>query len=354
MPPDQENKPLVWPYWPISCAPRRARGRLRARVRDRDQGIHRRGRQADRAQGGPRRCGRAARWSKCRGPSRSSGAARPSSRWASQPLASCSMRSASSDARGNAKASTEAVGGYATQRGECSPQATSGVANLSLSGRSGKGARRRRQWTLCSWVQASCLAEPMTDIHLPPETTGRPHADLLVEIDHVVFAMTRAGPSSTTSPRLRSGKVTAILGGSGCGRRRAAPDRQPSTAQSGNGPRRRKGRRRERSRAAVRAATPARHAVPVRRPVHRSLGLREHRLPLREHTDLDETMIRDIVLMKPNAASPARRGVARHLRDLGRMARRSPCARHRARSRAHRTTSRSPASTRSRWRSPPT
>jgi hypothetical protein len=65
-------------------------------------------------------------------------------------------------------------------------------------------------------------------------------------------------------------------------------------------------------------------------------------------------MIRDIVLMKPNAASPARRGVARHLRDLGRMARRSPCARHRARSRAHRTTSRSPASTRSRWRSPPT
>jgi hypothetical protein len=27
----------------------------------------------------------------------------------------------------------------------------------------------------------------MTDVHLSAETTGRPHADLLVEIDHVVF-----------------------------------------------------------------------------------------------------------------------------------------------------------------------
>ena len=40
--------------------------------------------------------------------------------------------------------------------------------------------------------------------------------------------------------------------------------------------------------------------------------------PLREHTDLAEAMIRDIVLMKLNAVGLRGAGAAAHLRDLGR------------------------------------
>ncbi len=54
-PPDEENKPLVWPYWPIKLrTSSSARGRLLARLVGGDQGIHRRERQADGPEGVPR------------------------------------------------------------------------------------------------------------------------------------------------------------------------------------------------------------------------------------------------------------------------------------------------------------
>ena len=59
----------------------------------------------------------------------------------------------------------------------------------------------------------------MTDIHLTAETTGRPHADLLVEIDHVVFGYDASRTIlNDVSLAFGRGKVTAILGGSGCGK----------------------------------------------------------------------------------------------------------------------------------------
>ena len=68
------------------------------------------------------------------------------------------------------------------------------------------------------------------------------------------------------------------------------------------------------------------------------------------------SMIRDIVLMKLNAVGLRGAAHAAHRRDLGRHgAARRARARDRARPRARCcTTSRSPGSTRSRWRSPPT
>jgi len=59
----------------------------------------------------------------------------------------------------------------------------------------------------------------MTDVHLSAETTGRPHADLLVEIDHVVFGYDASRTIlNDVSLAFGRGKVTAILGGSGCGK----------------------------------------------------------------------------------------------------------------------------------------
>jgi glutamate synthase (NADPH) small chain len=39
MPPEQENKPLTWPYWPSSCAPRRRTTKAAARLRRGHQGF---------------------------------------------------------------------------------------------------------------------------------------------------------------------------------------------------------------------------------------------------------------------------------------------------------------------------
>src|SRR4029079_7560132 len=69
----------------------------------------------------------------------------------------------------------------------CSRPATCRAASRSSSGRSARADQPPALSTLCSWRLERCLAEPMTDAHLTAETTGRPHADLLVEIDHVVF-----------------------------------------------------------------------------------------------------------------------------------------------------------------------
>jgi ABC-type bacteriocin/lantibiotic exporter with double-glycine peptidase domain len=59
----------------------------------------------------------------------------------------------------------------------------------------------------------------MSDLRAIAETTGHPHRDLLVEIDHVVFGYDASRTIlNDVSLAFGRGKVTAILGGSGCGK----------------------------------------------------------------------------------------------------------------------------------------
>jgi len=143
----------------------------------------------------------------------------------------------------------------------------------------------------------------MTDIHLAAETTGRPHADLLVEIDHVVFGYDASRTIlNDVSLGFGRGKVTAILGGSGCGKTTLlrliggvyAPN-QGTVRVDGK----------------VVDVNDLEQLFALRRrlgmlfqfgALFTDLSVYENvAFPLREHTDLDETMIRDIVLMKLNA-----------------------------------------------------
>jgi len=143
----------------------------------------------------------------------------------------------------------------------------------------------------------------MTDIALTAETTGRPHADLLVEIDHVVFGYDASRTIlNDVSLAFGRGKVTAILGGSGCGKTTLLrliggvyPANQGTIRVEGK---------------VVDAHDPEQLFALRRRlgmlfqfgALFTDLSVYENvAFPLREHTDLDETMIRDIVLMKLNA-----------------------------------------------------
>jgi phospholipid/cholesterol/gamma-HCH transport system ATP-binding protein len=143
----------------------------------------------------------------------------------------------------------------------------------------------------------------MTDIHLSAETTGRPHADLLVEIDHVVFGYDASRTIlNDVSLAFGRGKVTAILGGSGCGKTTLL--RLIGGVYAANqGTIRVEGK-------VVDAHDPEQLFALRRRlgmlfqfgALFTDLSVYENvAFPLREHTDLDETMIRDIVLMKLNA-----------------------------------------------------
>jgi len=143
----------------------------------------------------------------------------------------------------------------------------------------------------------------MTDIHLAAETTGRPHADLLVEIDHVVFGYDASRTIlNDVSLAFGRGKVTAILGGSGCGKTTLL--RLIGGVYAANqGTIRVEGK--------VVDAHDSEQLFALRRrlgmlfqfgALFTDLSVYENvAFPLREHTDLDETMIRDIVLMKLNA-----------------------------------------------------
>jgi phospholipid/cholesterol/gamma-HCH transport system ATP-binding protein len=143
----------------------------------------------------------------------------------------------------------------------------------------------------------------MTDIRLTAETTGRPHADLLVEIDHVVFGYDATRTIlNDVSLAFGRGKVTAILGGSGCGKTTLL--RLIGGVYAANqGTIRVEGQ-------VVDAHDPEQLFALRRRlgmlfqfgALFTDLSVYENvAFPLREHTDLDETMIRDIVLMKLNA-----------------------------------------------------
>ena len=143
----------------------------------------------------------------------------------------------------------------------------------------------------------------MTDIHLTAETTGLPHVDLLVEIDHVVFGYDASRTIlNDVSLAFGRGKVTAILGGSGCGKTTLLrliggvyPPNRGTVRVDGK----------------VVDVNDLEQLFALRRrlgmlfqfgALFTDLSVYENvAFPLREHTDLDETMIRDIVLMKLNA-----------------------------------------------------
>jgi phospholipid/cholesterol/gamma-HCH transport system ATP-binding protein len=130
-----------------------------------------------------------------------------------------------------------------------------------------------------------------------------PSADALIEVEHVSFGYE---PGRTVlndiSMRFVRGQVTAILGGSGCGKTTVLrliggvhPVSQGSVRVDGE-------------------AIDTRNAEQLFR-LRRRLGMlfqfgalftdlsvfENVAFPLREHTDLDDAMIRDIVLMKLNA-----------------------------------------------------
>ena len=143
----------------------------------------------------------------------------------------------------------------------------------------------------------------MSDPIAIAEKTGHPSTDLLVEIEHVVFGYDASRTIlNDVSLAFGRGKVTAILGGSGCGKTTLLrliggvyPPNQGKVRFEGQ---------------AV-DANNAEQLFALRRrlgmlfqfgALFTDLSVYENvAFPLREHTDLDETMIRDIVLMKLNA-----------------------------------------------------
>ena len=128
-------------------------------------------------------------------------------------------------------------------------------------------------------------------------------ADPLIEIDHVIFGYDASRTIlNDVSLGFERGKVTAILGGSGCGKTtllRLIGGVYPPNSGS------------VRFDGAVVDVDDKEGLFKLRRrlgmlfqfgALFTDLSVFENvAFPLREHTDLDETMIRDIVLMKLNA-----------------------------------------------------
>ena len=169
----------------------------------------------------------------------------------------------------------------------------------------------------------------MTSEHKPTEEPARASSELLVEIEHVVFGY-EGGRTilNDISMSFQRGKVTAILGGSGCGKTtvlRLIGGVHPV----------RSGRIRF-DRQAIDSGDTAQLFALRRRlgmlfqfgALFTDLSVYDNvAFPLREHTDLDEAMVRDVVLMKLNAVGL--RGAARlRISEVsGGMARRVALAR---------------------------
>ena len=163
-----------------------------------------------------------------------------------------------------------------------------------------------------------------------PQTNAEiPHADTLIDIDHVTFGYDASRTIlNDVSLTFRRGKVTAILGGSGCGKTTLL--RLIGGVHAVN-------------RGTVRfdgEVVDARDKEQLFR-LRRRLGMlfqfgalftdlsvfENVAFPLREHTDLDDTMIRDIVLMKLNAVGLRGAAQLRISEISGGMARRVALAR---------------------------
>ncbi len=169
----------------------------------------------------------------------------------------------------------------------------------------------------------------MAEAPIPPPPVERSHSESLVEVEHVVFGY-EGGRTilNDVSMSFGRGKVTAILGGSGCGKTtllRLIGGVYPV----GQGEIRFDGQ-------AIDA-----HNVEQLFALRRRLGMlfqfgalftdlsvfENVAFPLREHTNLDDTMIRDVVLMKLNAVGLRGAAMLRISEISGGMARRVALAR---------------------------
>ena len=169
----------------------------------------------------------------------------------------------------------------------------------------------------------------MAEAPISPASVERSRSESLVEVEHVVFGY-EGGRTilNDVSMSFGRGKVTAILGGSGCGKTTLLrliggvyPVGQGEVRFDGQ---------------AIDA-----HNVEQLFALRRRLGMlfqfgalftdlsvfENVAFPLREHTDLDDTMIRDVVLMKLNAVGLRGAAMLRISEISGGMARRVALAR---------------------------
>jgi len=162
-----------------------------------------------------------------------------------------------------------------------------------------------------------------------PTNAELPRTDTLIDIDHVTFGYDASRTIlNDVSLTFQRGKVTAILGGSGCGKTTLL--RLIGGVHAAN-------------RGVVRfdgEVVDARNKEQLFR-LRRRLGMlfqfgalftdlsvfENVAFPLREHTDLDDVMIRDIVLMKLNAVGLRGAAQLRISEISGGMARRVALAR---------------------------
>ena len=156
-------------------------------------------------------------------------------------------------------------------------------------------------------------------------------SDTLIEIDHVTFGYDASRTIlNDVTLRFARGKVTAILGGSGCGKTtllRLIGGMLRANARPGASSTARR----------VDCARPRRSCYALRRrmgmlfqfgALFTDLSVFDNvAFPLREHTDLPESMIRDIVLMKLNAVGLRGAASLRISEVSGGMARRIALAR---------------------------
>jgi len=163
----------------------------------------------------------------------------------------------------------------------------------------------------------------------PSTTAAIPRTDTLIDIDHVTFGYDASRTIlNDVSLTFQRGKVTAILGGSGCGKTTLL--RLIGGVHAVN-------------KGTVRfdgEVVDARNKEQLFR-LRRRLGMlfqfgalftdltvyENVAFPLREHTDLDDAMIRDIVLMKLNAVGLRGAAQLRISEISGGMARRVALAR---------------------------
>src|SRR5450755_1248978 len=169
----------------------------------------------------------------------------------------------------------------------------------------------------------------MADLHATAEPSGPSSSDLFVEVDHVVFGYDGGRTIlNDVSMEFGRGRVTATLGGSGCGKTTLLrliggvyPPNSGAVRVDGQ----------------VVDARDAEKLFALRRrlgmlfqfgALFTDLSVFDNvAFPLREHTDLDETMIRDIVLMKLNAVGLRGAAQLRISEVSGGMARRVALAR---------------------------
>jgi phospholipid/cholesterol/gamma-HCH transport system ATP-binding protein len=169
----------------------------------------------------------------------------------------------------------------------------------------------------------------MSEHHATAAATGPSANDLLVEVDHVVFGYdTSRTILNDVSLAFGRGKVTAIMGGSGCGKTtllRLIGGVHPANSGA------------VRFDGQVVDAHDDEQLFALRRrlgmlfqfgALFTDLSVFDNvAFPLREHTDLDEAMIRDIVLMKLNAVGLRGAAALRISEISGGMARRVALAR---------------------------